>query len=313
MADESGSLGIRHVARRTGLSQHTIRAWERRYSALVPGRSGTNRRLYSESDIEKLTLLRRAVDAGHPIGNVAHLSDTELVRLLSRPGTARRETPGAPPASPLGEIATPAVGECLRAVQALDGAALRNSLTRHAATLGFAALTEQVLLPFLTLVGELWQDGELTIAHEHLATAAVRTTLGQILDAFQPPAHAPRLIVTTPADQMHELGALVGAVTAAGAGWRALYLGPNMPAAEIARAVQDANAHAVALGVGHTPGAARLFEELARLRDALKPEIPVLIGGRFAAENREALRAGGLCAVADLAEFRRELDALVTA
>lgn len=310
MADEPGSLGIRHVARRTGLSQHLIRAWERRYSALVPGRSLTNRRLYSESDVEKLTLLRRAVDAGHPIGNVAHLSAPELVQLLSRPGATRREMPEPRQELLPGEVGTPVVGECLRAVQALDGAALRNSLTRSAAVLGFAALTEQVLLPLLTLVGERWRAGELTIAHEHLATAAVRTTLGQILDAFQPPAHAPRLIVTTPGGEMHELGSLAAAVTAAAAGWRALYLGPNMPAAEIARAVHHAEAHAVALGVGHIPDATQLFEELARLRDALSPDVPVLIGGRFAAENREVLRTGGFRAVADLAEFGRELDAL---
>ncbi|NIS60351.1 MAG: MerR family transcriptional regulator, partial [Proteobacteria bacterium] len=48
---------IRFVARQTGLTPHVIRAWERRYNAIVPGRSPTNRRLYSEGNIERLGLL----------------------------------------------------------------------------------------------------------------------------------------------------------------------------------------------------------------------------------------------------------------
>ena len=61
------------VARRTGLSAHVIRVWERRYGAVTPVRTGTNRRLYTEEDIERLSLLRRLTEAGHNIGNVAAL------------------------------------------------------------------------------------------------------------------------------------------------------------------------------------------------------------------------------------------------
>ena len=44
---------IHFAAQHTGLSQHTIRAWERRYAALSPERTLTNRRLYSTADLEK--------------------------------------------------------------------------------------------------------------------------------------------------------------------------------------------------------------------------------------------------------------------
>ena len=67
---------IKFVAIHTGISPHTIRAWERRYSALSPDRTATNRRLYSTTDIEKLSLLQRAVQAGHSIGQIANLAAT---------------------------------------------------------------------------------------------------------------------------------------------------------------------------------------------------------------------------------------------
>ena len=62
---------IKVAARRCGLSTHVIRVWEKRYDAVSPDRTDTNRRLYSEQEIERLKLLRAATLSGHSIGNVA--------------------------------------------------------------------------------------------------------------------------------------------------------------------------------------------------------------------------------------------------
>jgi len=58
---------IQVVARRTGLSADVIRVWERRYSVVNPKRASNSRRLYSDEDVEKLNLLRRATSAGDGI------------------------------------------------------------------------------------------------------------------------------------------------------------------------------------------------------------------------------------------------------
>ena len=60
---------VRYVARQTGLTPHLIRSWERRYAAVAPRRTDTNHRLYSDDDIERLSLLRNAVKAGQSIGH----------------------------------------------------------------------------------------------------------------------------------------------------------------------------------------------------------------------------------------------------
>src|SRR5690349_22752223 len=83
---ETDATTLRHpigvVARRTGLKPDLIRAWERRYGAVAPGRTETRRRFYSDEDIERLLLLRRVVSSGRGISQVAGLSNPELEALI---------------------------------------------------------------------------------------------------------------------------------------------------------------------------------------------------------------------------------------
>jgi DNA-binding transcriptional MerR regulator len=77
---------ISSVARLTGLSVHTIRAWEKRYSVISPERTETGRRLYGRDDIRKLTTLKKLVDEGNPIGLLAGLSADQLEGRTNSPG-----------------------------------------------------------------------------------------------------------------------------------------------------------------------------------------------------------------------------------
>jgi DNA-binding transcriptional MerR regulator len=67
------------VARMTGLSTQVIRAWERRYGAVIAARTDKGRRVYCPEHVEKLSLLKALTDRGSPISAVANL-DTETLR-----------------------------------------------------------------------------------------------------------------------------------------------------------------------------------------------------------------------------------------
>jgi DNA-binding transcriptional MerR regulator len=69
--DESRLYGIGAVSRLTGLTDHTIRAWERRYSAVMTARAPNGRRQYTEADVQKLGLLKLLTDRGISIGRIA--------------------------------------------------------------------------------------------------------------------------------------------------------------------------------------------------------------------------------------------------
>ena len=98
-SDDETRYRIGAVCRLTGLSQHVLRVWEKRYGVVEPMRSETQRRLYSESDVNRLSLLKTLVDRGQAIGSIANLDTAELTRRVKQsastppmPGTA--EKPG---------------------------------------------------------------------------------------------------------------------------------------------------------------------------------------------------------------------------
>lgn len=296
---------IRWVAQRTGLSVHVIRVWEKRYGAVAPERTGTNRRLYSDEEVERLSLLRDVTQNGHSIGNVAKLP-TEKLRELARQFPARTVAAPAPATS-----SAPAIlEECVAAVKALDGRALDAALRSAATELGAQGLLVRVVAPLVHEIGELWRSGVITAAHEHFASAVIRVFLGHAAKPFAGLEHAPVLLVATPTGQLHELGALLAGATAANLGWHVIYLGASLPAAEIAGAARQNRARAVALSLVYPEDDPRLEGELTRLREALPAEIPLLIGGRAAPAYPSALKKTGAILTKDLPELGSKLDEL---
>lgn len=77
-ANKKELYGIGAVAKLTGLTDHAIRVWERRYGAVVAQRAPNGRRVYAPADVEKLGLLKRLSDRGLSIGQIANYSIDEL-------------------------------------------------------------------------------------------------------------------------------------------------------------------------------------------------------------------------------------------
>jgi MerR family transcriptional regulator, light-induced transcriptional regulator len=316
MRENSQKSSLRHpigvVARRTGMKPDLIRAWERRYHAVEPGRTQTRRRSYSDADIERLLLLRRVVSGGRGIGQVAHLSNQELRALLA--DKPARDVPvateAAVPAPPQEETADSYLTLCLSAARRLDVHDLERQLERASIALGRHRLLEQLLSPLMRRIGELWQSGELRPVHEHMASSVVRSFVGSLRAAYHAASGAPHLLVTTPVRQLHELGALIAAASAASDGWQVTYLGPDLPAEEIAAAAVQTGAKAVALGIVYPPDDALLPEELRRLRRLLSRTTELIVGGRAAVSYSAILDETGARRVESYREMREELDLL---
>jgi MerR family transcriptional regulator, light-induced transcriptional regulator len=295
---------IKVVSMRTGLSAHVIRIWEKRYGAVEPERTGTNRRLYSEEQIERLSLLRDMTRHGHSIGHVAKLP-TEKLRELARESHVHIERP------PLASIATPTfLDECIAAVKSLDARGLEETLKRAAIELGAQGLLQRVIAPLVQAIGDLWRDGSITAAHEHFASAVIRIFLGHAARTFAGTENAPVIVVATPAGQIHELGALLAGAAAANLGWHVTYLGASLPAAEIAGAARQNRARAVALSLVYPEDDPRLDAELTRLHESLPPEVRLLVGGRAMPAYHGVLEKIGATQVKDLAQLCSTLDEL---
>jgi methylmalonyl-CoA mutase cobalamin-binding subunit len=143
-----------------------------------------------------------------------------------------------------------------------------------------------------------------------MASSVVRSFLGGLRGAYHPEISAPHVVVTTPARQRHELGALLAAATAAGEGWQVTYLGPDLPPEEIAAAAVQKGARAVALSLTYPPDDPILVDDLRRLRRLLGPRTALIVGGRACAAYNAVLQEIGCVRVEDLAGLRDELQIL---
>ena len=307
---------VRLVALRTGLSPHVLRAWERRYGVVSPTRSDGGQRLYSDLDIERLLRLRRLTDRGHAIRRIASLHITELTRLDEEAaGDEPREAPdGGGEAEEtgrmLGESAEDAIADAIQATRRLDAVELQAVLERAAVTLGVPVFIDEVVAPALVRIGHGWAERSVSVAQEHMATAVIRRVLGWLFRVYEVRGTAPRLVVATPPGQVHELGALMVAASAAAEGWAVTYLGPNLPVADLVSAVGQAGARAAAVSAVHRPEGTDLMAALRDMRAGLPRRVPLLVGGAGVAGVRREAEAAGAVVIESLPELRALLRRL---
>ncbi len=300
------SIGV--VSRRTGLKPDVIRAWERRYGAIEPSRTATNRRSYSDGDVDRLLLLRQATIAGRQIGQVSGLSTDELRLLVAADQAALARAPRGFHRAAADETSGDShLSACLSSVENLDTHGLQFQLDRAAVDLSHQKLIEEVLVPLLDRIGFLWEEGELRIAHEHMASGVIGSFLGSVRLSFVAADNAPVIIVGTPIRQHHELGAHIAAATAASEGWRVTFLGTNLPAEELAAAARQTAARAIALSLVYPGDDPHLERELVRLRRLLGDEVHIIVGGRSIAGYAAVLRSVSARTISEIREFRTVL------
>lgn len=295
---------IKFAARKTGLSPHVIRVWEKRYDAVSPDRTDTNRRRYTDTEIERLTLLRAATLAGHSIGDVARLP-TEKLREL----TANSPAPTIVARGENLAVAT-MIADAVTAVLEHNTVKLEEILSRAAVHLGNHGLLERMIGPLAVRIGELWQNGTITAAHEHFASAVIRNFLIRHSKPYAMSGTTPTIVVATPAGQIHELGAVMAAAAANDLGWRVIYLGTSLPALEIAGAVVRNQARALALSIVFPGDDPNLPAELETLRKNLPIDVKLIAGGRAAEGYAEALARYGFVRNATISDFYAVLEDL---
>lgn len=312
MSYEEPRHPINFVAHRTGLSTHVIRVWERRYAAIQPERTDTNRRLYSDADVDRLKLLTQVKAQGQSIRLIASLPDHELKQMLTQVDgdklAAAQELRSGAYHDTLEEM----MAACKESVLSMKEEGLARALMEASVKLPLLVLLDDLVGPLMSWIGDRWHDGSIRVAHEHMATAAIRSFLGRVKQIRRANEGAPCIVIATPAGQDHEIGALMAATMAANEGWRDLYLGPNLPAQEIALAAMETNARAVAVSIVAPGNNPNVIHEFRNLRNLLQERIPLLAGGGGVAQHRFQYEMDGVYCTESLTEFRDRLVALNT-
>ena len=286
-----------------------MRSWEQRYSAVCPTRSESNRRFYTIDDIRRLQLLKSAVRSGHPISQVAHLKNEELISLNDRATSLNEERALLNDDSQKRGDSEKIISDALECVRRLDQGGLERALERAAVEMPRSKFLHSVIQPLFVKVGDLWASGDLKIIHERMASIVTRSLLLDMLRAVVLSDTAPRLIVAAPVGQWHETGALVVALTAAESGWRPLYFGPNLPAEEIAAAAHKTKSKVIALSIGHRIDDALVIREVRKIKSYCATYARVFVGGYGTFVLKKRIRSTGVKFIANMDDFRSELEA----
>jgi methanogenic corrinoid protein MtbC1 len=302
---------IKAVSAITGINEHTIRAWEKRYKAISPERSDSNRRMYSDNEVEKLRLLNEAVLAGHNIGSIANLGIPDLNSLLSKKKMSSNKTED----SDKNELIEPDqfLFSCIDAIKSYNGKTLEILLLKASTKMSQPHLIENLIVPLIYKVGDLWYDGVIRIANEHLASTVIRFFLMNLIDQNSTySSNAPVIISATPRGQEHELGALIVGVIASSIGWKVVYLGANLPVEEIAAAADSLDAKIVSLSFVYPNDDPQLTRDLKHLKNMLPPNVSVIAGGRAVNGYKNVLDEIGTVIIQDIKELSTKLDSFRT-
>ena len=278
MAKAAGRYRIQAVAELTGVQEATLRAWERRYGLPTPERTATGYRLYSHKDVETVKrmveLCARGMapaDAAKALGSHAHVPSAV-------------EAPSDP-----FEVAARRLVE---AAQRMDPAAIESEV-RLALTLGDAhAIVERVFCPAMLEIGRAWEQGTLSVAHEHLAAEIVSSAIRDLLRVVAPTRPVGEALLACFADEDHALPLYAAAFRFVEWGHRPHVLGARTPPDALAQAVQELDPSVVGLSVTMLMPAKRTSELVSAYADAIGSR-RWIVGGAAAASMRSLVEARG--------------------
>jgi MerR family transcriptional regulator, light-induced transcriptional regulator len=298
MKDALGRYRINAVAELTALPPGTLRAWERRYGIPTPARTASSYRLYSDVDLAELERLRDLCASGIGIGEAARRvrSDRETLPCVVPPV---REFPSA---------AALVLESVLAAVIDFDPPRIQREVSR-ALYIGNARETyDLVLAPALRRIGELWSEGKLSIAQEHISSEIIHGVSSSLVRLTQPSEPRWRVLLACVEKEQHFLGLHGVAIQLASWGIESTILGALMPP----QAVADAIAYLKPDAIGLSITIAREPGECAEPFNAYVAAFggrPWFAGGTAVRDLAKRIRAhGGLPLVGALADHRKTIE-----
>ena len=252
------TFNLKVVLSETGVKAHTVRAWEKKYGLPRPTRSKGGHRVYTQHDIgivkwlmlrlEEGMTIRRAAELWHNIeekgGNPLDYGGYQLddLNTIFEKGQT------------LGEIRQAWVKSCLN----FDDAGTEKYLTQAFALYPIKMVCLEILQKGMVQIGELWYGNEATAQQELFASAKAIKRLNALLAAAPNPTRLGRLLVACPPGEEHTFSILLLSLLLRYQGWNVVYLGPNLPMAQLETTINAIEPNLVVLAAQRLETAASL-------------------------------------------------------
>lgn len=210
------NYSIKDLEQLSGIKAHTLRIWEQRYNLLKPKRTDTNIRYYDDIDLKLILNVAMLNTHGIKISKIAAMSSNdisqEIIRLTDQSMDHNDQIQ--------------ALTICMIE---MDEDRFEKVLSTNILKLGFEETVLDVIYPFLSKIGILWQTGAINPAQEHFISNLIRQKLIVAIDGQMGKSQGKTFMLFLPEGELHELSLLFSSYLIKKHGHKVIYLGQSTP------------------------------------------------------------------------------------
>lgn len=300
---------LKTASRKSGLTAHVIRAWEKRYGVVNPNRTDSNRRFYSDEEIEKLKLLKKATESGHSISSISNLPTEDLAKLVlgEEKATIFKHKKLLPEKFDL-RIKN-VIEEFFQTAENYNSKKLQFLIYEIEDEYSQSIIIEEVILQILQKFDEKRKNDSISKISEQFIINELSFHLQQIINKIPDFENFPLLLTYAPIGGFQQIGSLISAAVAKMEKFRICNLGENLNSSEISLAVEKLNPAAISINMIFPflkPD--EIKKELLELKKIIPPKIKILLSGRTVWNYREEVNQIGGIFCGDTFAFRKELQ-----
>ncbi len=242
-----GKYSIKELEKLSGIKAHTLRIWEKRYNIMEPARTETNIRYYSDDDLKKILKVSILNNSGMKISKIAGLSKSDLIENVKQLSEEKAD---------VGVYIT----ELMICMVEFDEYKFEKLLAGYILKLGFEQALLEIVYPFLTKIGILWLNNNVTPVQEHFISNLIRQKIIVAIDGIvtRPTSDTPRVVLFLPENEMHEIGLLFFYYLLKSMGFRTYYLGPDVPLNDLEDSLARLKPHYMITSISYIPSPKRL-------------------------------------------------------
>jgi DNA-binding transcriptional MerR regulator len=269
----------------SGVGTHTLRAWEKRYKAIVPDRSDSGRRLYSDDDIEKLQLLSELCTLGNSIGAIANKPKDELKEILKKLGKKNFSSPQSLNLEENPLRAKEALTSLLFALEHFKLDILSHEIGKLKITLSSRDFSLNILSPLLEQLNEKVANGSISIAHKTALCSIIKFHVGHIVfKSYEQKSKNPnKIAIATINEDEDELFSMFSSLLCAHYNVNFFYLGQSIPANTLAQASNSLEANIILINFNSEVSAeiTNLKNNLEKLASSVRDEQQIYVVSNF--------------------------------
>jgi DNA-binding transcriptional MerR regulator len=212
------NYSIKDLEQLSGIKAHTLRIWEQRYSFIEPKRTETNIRYYSDDDLKLVLNISTLKENGHRISNIAKMSEEEMAKEVMRVAENNLRYPDQ-------------INSLTLSMIDMDEDRFEKILSTNILKNGFERTMLNIIYPFLSKIGMLWQTGTINPAQEHFISNLIRQKLTVAIDGqYVTDAESKaKWVLFLPEGELHELSLMFSSYLLRSRKFKVVYLGQTLP------------------------------------------------------------------------------------